>query len=427
MFNTGFGKAVRGLLEIIMNFVFIAPDFPDNYRHFCDRLNKNGVTVLGIGECPYDALSDTLKSSLAEYYKVDSLEAYDQVYRAVAYFAFRHGRIDWIESNNEYWLSMDARLRQDFNVKTGVQPHELSLWRSKSAMKPVYRDAGIPSARQHKVTTIESAAAFIENSGGYPVFAKPDVGVGASDTFKIEKACDLEEFFRAASAEDYVMEEFVTGDIFSYDAICDSDGNPLFESSFMCINVADSVNNGTEVMYYVLPEVPGRLREYGRRALKAFKVRSRFVHFEFFRLTEPRAGLGEVGDFVGLEVNMRPAGGFTPDMINFAHSVDVYKIWADMICFDSSADINAGPDHWCVYASRKDRFTHLHSHEEILGRYGDKIVMCERMPGIFATAMGDQMYTAILGSEDEVREYGLFILDDQAQIVIPSLYDRSTY
>lgn len=117
MFNTGFGKAVRGLLEIIMNFVFIAPDFPDNYRHFCDRLNKNGVTVLGIGECPYDALSDTLKSSLAEYYKVDSLEAYDQVYRAVAYFAFRHGRIDWIESNNEYWLSMDARLRQDFNVK----------------------------------------------------------------------------------------------------------------------------------------------------------------------------------------------------------------------------------------------------------------------------------------------------------------------
>ena len=164
-----------------MNFVFIAPDFPDNYRHFCDRLKKNGVNVLGIGEAPYDALNEMLRNALTEYYKVDSLEDYDQVYRAVAYLAFRHGRIDWIESNNEYWLSMDAHLRQDFNVKTGVQPHELSLWQSKSAMKPVYQAAGIPSARQHKVTTPEAALSFIEEVGGYPVFAKPEVGVGARD------------------------------------------------------------------------------------------------------------------------------------------------------------------------------------------------------------------------------------------------------
>lgn len=405
-----------------MNFIFIAPEFPDNYRHFCDRLKHNGVNVLGIGEAPYETLSDNLKNALTEYYRVNSLDDYDQVYRAVAYLAFRHGRIDWIESNNEYWLSMDARLRQDFNVKTGVQPHELSLWRSKSAMKPVYRAAGIPSARQHKLSTIEAALSFIDEVGGYPVFAKPEIGVGASDTFKIDNDNDLEEFFRTADVQDYVMEEFVTGDIFSYDAICDSRGEPLFESSFMCINVADSVNNGTEVMYYVLPDVPAGLREYGRLALKAFKVRSRFVHFEFFRLTQSRPGLGEAGDYVGLEVNMRPAGGYTPDMMNYAHSVDVYKIWADMVCFDSGTGISSGPDRWCVYASRKDRFTHIHSHEEILERYGDRLVMCERMPEIFATAMGDQMYTVLLDSEDEVREYGLFILDEQAPIVIPSLY-----
>lgn len=405
-----------------MNFIFIAPEFPDNYRYFCDRLKHNGVNVLGIGEAPYETLSDTLKNALTEYYRVNSLDDYDQVYRAVAYLAFRHGRIDWIESNNEYWLSMDARLRKDFNVKTGVQPHELSLWRSKSAMKPVYRAAGIPSARQHKLSTIEAALSFIDEVGGYPVFAKPEIGVGASDTFKIDNDNDLEEFFRTADVQDYVMEEFVTGDIFSYDAICDSRGEPLFESSFMCINVADSVNNGIEVMYYVLPDVPAGLREYGRLALKAFKVRSRFVHFEFFRLTQSRTGLGKAGDYVGLEVNMRPAGGYTPDMMNYAHSVDVYKIWADMVCFDSGTGISSGPDRWCVYASRKDRFTHIHSHEEILERYGDRLVMCERMPEIFATAMGDQMYTVLLDSEDEVREYGLFILDEQAPIVIPSLY-----
>ena len=87
-----------------MNFIFIAPNFPDNYRHFCDRLHRNGVTVLGIGDAPYDSLSETVKNALTEYYKVDSLEDYGQVYRAVAFMAFRYGHIDWIESNNEYWL-----------------------------------------------------------------------------------------------------------------------------------------------------------------------------------------------------------------------------------------------------------------------------------------------------------------------------------
>ena len=27
---------------------------------------------------------------------------YDEMYRAVAYFAFRYGKIDWLESNNEF-------------------------------------------------------------------------------------------------------------------------------------------------------------------------------------------------------------------------------------------------------------------------------------------------------------------------------------
>lgn len=405
-----------------MNFVFIAPNFPDNYRHFCDRLNRNGVTVLGVGDAPYDSLSDTVRGALTEYYKVDSLEDYGQVYRAVAFFAFKYGRIDWIESNNEYWLNLDAHLRQDFNVRTGVQPDELALWKSKAAMKPVYRSAGVPSARQHHVTTIDAAREFLAEIGGYPVFAKPNVGVGASDTFKIESDDDLEAFFAATSGHDYVMEEFVVGDVYSYDAICDSNGDPVLESSFMCINVADSVNNGTEVVYYVLPEVPEQLRGYGRSALKAFKVKSRFVHFEFFRLTEARPGLGDVGDFVGLEVNMRPAGGFTPDMINFSHSTDVYQVWADIVCYDSRQNRHHGPDRWCVYASRKDHIPHARTHDEILERYGDRMVMCERMPDIFATAMGNQMYTALLDTEDEVREYVKYILDDQAEIVIPSLY-----
>ena len=54
------------------------------------------------------------------------------MYRAVAYFAFKYGKIDWIESNNEYWLEQDARLRSDFNITTGIDYDHISRIKEKS-------------------------------------------------------------------------------------------------------------------------------------------------------------------------------------------------------------------------------------------------------------------------------------------------------
>jgi len=395
-----------------MNYVFISPNFPFNYVHFCERLRSNGCNVLGIGDAPYEGLSDELKNALTEYYRVDTLEDYDAVYRAAAYYAFRYGRIDWIESNNEYWLALDAKLREDFNVSTGVRPEELSGWKSKYAMKPVYKSAGIPSARSHRVTDISSAKGFIEDCGGYPVFAKPELGVGATDTFRIDNEEDLQAFFSAVSGTPYVIEEYVEGDIYSYDAIVDSEGSILFESCFKCPNVAESVNEDQEVLYYVLPDIPDQLRNRGRKAVKAFGVRQRFIHFEFFRLSKARKGLGEAGDFVGLEVNMRPAGGYTTDMIDFAHSCDVYQIYADMVTHDKRLQPENGKDRYCAFASRKDSHSHEADDSEVLDRYRDRIVMHGRMPDIFAAAMGNRMFIAVMDTFDELVEYGKFILED---------------
>jgi len=393
-----------------MNFIFISPNFPHTYWNFCDRLKRNGVNVLGIGDCPYDDLDPALKASLTEYYKVGNMENYDEMYRAVAFLAFKHGKIDWLESNTEYWLEQDARLRADFNITTGVQPDELAMWKSKSAMKPFYKEAGIPTARNHKVTDIDAARAFLEEIGGFPVIVKPDIGVGAADTWKLESEEDLEWFYNNLPQHPYVMEEFVYGNIYSYDAICNAEGEILFESSnWFPPSIADMVNKGYDLAYYTTDYVPEQLREYGRAALKAFKVRSRFVHFEFFRLTQARKNLGEIGDFVGLEVNMRPAGGYTPDMMDFAHNTDVYEIWAEMVAYNERRLPDIGGDRFCAYASRRDQHRYVHSHEEILEKYGSCMKMCERMPDVLSGAMGNQMYTAVLDTLDEVMEYNEFI------------------
>lgn len=144
------------------NFVFLSPNFPTNYWQFCRELKNNGLNVLGIGDQPYDELSPQLKDSLNEYYKVSSLENYDEVYRAVAFFIFRYGRIDWLESNNEYWLERDARLRTDFHIESGFQAQDMERIKYKSRMKEYYQKAGIPVARYHIVDDYDGCRAFIE-------------------------------------------------------------------------------------------------------------------------------------------------------------------------------------------------------------------------------------------------------------------------
>ena len=393
-----------------MNFIFVSPQFPHTYWEFCHRLKQNGVTVLGIGDTPYESLSNELKGSLDDWYYVPNMEDYDRMYRAVAFLASKWGRIDWIESNNEYWLAQDARFRTDFNVRTGIQTDHIDAIKEKSEMKRYYALAGVPSARQIKAAEGEEAVRAFAGKTCYPVFAKPDIGVGANGTYKIDDSAALSAFFRDEREwQHYVVEEFVSGDIASYDAIVGQGGEPLFESMTMWPpSVADIVKGHLDLSYYVSPVMPEQLRERGRTTVKAFGVFNRFVHLEFFVLGADRPGLGKKGDYVGLEVNMRPAGGYTPDMINFSHSIDVYKIWADMVAYGKS-DVRPGEQYYCAFASRRDEHRYRHTHEEILSRYGKDMVMCERMQGIMVSAMGDQMYTVRLKTFDEMTEFDRFV------------------
>ena len=305
------------------NFIFISPNFPTNYWMFCKELKNNGMNVLGIGEQPYDELSDNLKNSLNEYYKVNSLEDNDEVYRAVAFFIFKYGRIDWLESNNEYWLERDAWLRTEFNITSGFQTSDIPRIKYKSKMKEFYIKAGIPVARHHIVDNWDGCKAFIDVVG-YPVITKPDNGVGASHTFKLSSDEDLAGFFAdKIEGTSYIMEEFINAEVNSYDAIIDSNGEPMFEAGNVTpISIMDTVNTLGNSVYYILKDLPEDTRQAGRATVKSFGVKNRFVHFEFFRLLSDHEGLGKKGDIMALEVNMRPSGGFTPDMLNFeSHNV----------------------------------------------------------------------------------------------------------
>ncbi|HIU15652.1 MAG TPA: ATP-grasp domain-containing protein [Candidatus Ventricola intestinavium] len=388
------------------NFVFISPNFPTNYWKFCAELKKNGMNVLGIGDCPYDQLMPELRGSLHEYYKVSSLENYEEVFRAVAFLTYKHGQIEWLESNNEYWLERDAALRTAFNITTGFHTEDMQPVKYKSAMKAYYQKAGIKTARWHLVRDYAGCRDFI-GEVGYPVIVKPDNGVGASHTYKLENDEELNFFFATKDDTLYIMEEFVDGTVHTYDAILDSKGQPLFETGNVTMDsIMDTVNLNGNSCYYIEKELPQQMRDVGRRTAASFGVKSRFVHLEFFVLNRDQPALGKKGDILGLEVNMRPSGGFSADMFNYANSIDVYKIWADMVAYDRSTLSPQGREHfYCCYCGRRDGKNFVMDHDAIMAKYGSRIKMVQRIPKALSGAMADMMYLANLKTPEEKAEY----------------------
>ena len=393
------------------NFIFISPNFPESYWKFCAELKNNGLRVLGIGDCPYDELKQELRDSLNEYYRVSNLENYEEVFRAVAFFTYTYGKIDYLESNNEYWLERDAKLRTEFHITSGFTDADMEKVKHKSAMKAYYAAAGIPTARYHLVRDYEPAAAFAKEVG-YPVIVKPDSGVGASHTYRLQNEQELQYFFATKDDTQYIMEEMVKGYVRTYDAIIDANGEPIFESGNVTPNsLMDVVNSNDNSIYYIVKELPPEVQDVGRRTVKAFGVKARFVHLEYFVLTEDQAGLGKKGDIIGLEVNMRPAGGYSPDMYNFAYETDVYKIWADMIAFGESKK-PLGTRYYCAFVGRRDGKRFVMDDQAIQAKYGSAMKMQGRLPDALAGAMGHQMYIANFATEEEMQNYFRDLLEE---------------
>ena len=258
----------------------------------------------------------------------------------------------------------------------------------KSRMKENYIKAGIPVARYHMVDDYEGCLAFIQEVG-LPVVAKPDNGVGANDTHKIRREEDLKHFLENKYDEPYIMEEYIDGEVQTYDAIINSKGEPIFENGNVTItNLMETVSEHRNSCLYERSVLPEDLKDAGRRTVKAFGVKSRMVHMEFFRLNKDQH-IGKKGDIVALEVNMRPSGGISPTMMNYANGTDVYKIWADMIAFDKTEKGKTN-NQICVFAGRRNGKNFVMSADDIHAKYGANL----KMEGPVEEALSNTMLLA---------------------------------
>jgi len=382
-----------------MNVIFLSPHFPYHYHQFCRELKIAGAQVLGIADVPYDQLPRTVREALTEYYRLDDMHNYDALVRAVGYFTHKYGKIDRFDSLNEYWLGIEARIRDDFNI-FGVRGDSIDAIRRKSRMKAKFQEAGVPVATGRIVTGETDARALIAETG-YPVVAKPDAGVGALDTYRLDTDEDLAAFFKKKPAVDYIVEAFVAGTIYSFDGLTDRNGDIVFNTAHTYSQgIMETVNQGSHVSYHSLRKVPPALESMGRKCVRVFDVRERFFHIEFFQ-TAPEV-------YVALEVNMRPPGGYTTDMFNYACDIDIYRIWAQLLVTGRMQTPYTRKYH-CCYASRKNSYAYRHSHDEIISRYGSFIVQVASVPGVFSSALGDVGYIFRSAEIDDITAITGFI------------------
>jgi biotin carboxylase len=377
-----------------MNIVFLSPHFPPNYYPFCVHLKRMGANVFGVADEQLERMRPELKDALTGYYRVEDMDSYDQLLRALGYFTHRYGKIDRLDSLNEYWLETEAQLRTDFNID-GLKTRQMAAIKRKSRMKTVFEKAGIDVARGRIVRKLKDAQALIAETG-YPVVAKPDIGVGAAKTYKIANQTELDSFFAEKPPVDYFMEEFVQGEIVSFDGLVDSKGDLIFSTAHSySTGVMEAVNQNLDIYYYSYREIPPDLEKAGRSTVDAFKIRGRFFHFEYFRTADDR--------LVALEVNMRPPGVLTTDMFNYANDIDIYAAWAEMMVH-GTAEIPAARPYHVIYVGRKSTREYKLSHNAVLESCRGVLSHHQPIEGVFAAAIGNYGYILRSADLDELIE-----------------------
>ncbi len=393
-----------------MNFVFISPNFPAIYSHFIKSLNDRGAKIFGIGDTPKENINQELKDNLVEYCFVSNLGNIDWVKNTLDYLENKYGSLDYIESNNEYWLMNDAIYREYKHVPNGFYPIDMDKIKFKSKMKQYFNNAGVKTARYCMAIDYETVKKFAQEVG-YPLFSKPDNGVGASSSHRINNEEELKRFFESKKDDPYIIEEFIDGTIVTFDGIADDNSESiLMFNEVFPVPVADVVNEDIDDYYYASLDMDESFREIGKKVIKSFGVKKRCFHIEFFKMNVDKPGFAKKNEIIGLEVNMRSPGGDTPDLLSIAMNGSYYDAYADTIVFNKLNSPINNTHEVAISVSKKNRFSYIHNHEEIENHYKENIIRHGLYPKSIADAMGDEFYFAKFSKVIDALKFKDFVM-----------------
>jgi hypothetical protein len=315
-------------VECRVKVLLLSPGYPADMPLFTRGLAEVGARVLGVGDQPAAALPEPARGSLAAYLQVGNLWDEEAVAAEVGRW-LAGATPDRVECLWEPGVLLAARLRESLGVP-GLSRGEALAFRNKERMKQVLDEAGIRTPR-HRAAQTAAACWEAAERIGFPLIVKPIAGAGSLDTYRVHDPAELKEALsRLGHVPEVSVEEFVDGEEYTFDAISIG-GEPAFHNVawYRPRPLVARSNEWISPQVVALrhpdqPELAAGV-EMGRAVLRALAFGSGFTHMEWYRKPSGEVVFGEIG--------ARPPGAHQVDQMNYACDIDVFRGWAEAVCF----------------------------------------------------------------------------------------------
>lgn len=355
--------------------IFVAPFFLETTLRFvAGAAGLPGVRLSLISQDPAERLPPRLRASLAAHWRVENGLDPQQIADAARQLARQLGPPARMIGALEQLQVPLAQAREALGI-SGLSVRAATNFRDKAQMKEVLAKANVPCARHMLAEDSESAVAFA-GKAGFPLVAKPPAGAGGKRTFRINNASELATMLKRYPPnlmDPTLLEEFVTGDEFSFDSVMIG-GQPLWYSisRYMPSPLEVLENPWIQWAVYLPRDVSGPdfapIREAGFKALSALGMETGLAHMEWFRLRSGRIAISEVG--------ARPPGAQFTSLLSWAHDVDFYRAWPRLMIFDDfdppARRYSAGAAYF--RGQGRGRVRAIHGLDEAQRQYGHLVV-----------------------------------------------------
>jgi len=356
--------------------IFVAPHFPANQRHFVRALRDIGATVTGVGEADWHHLDGELQGLLnGGWERVGNVCDKGMLYGAVRRIQQRGPWVDRLEPVVEAHMLTAAEVREATQIP-GLPARTVLLCRDKFRMKQHLLSKGLPCAAQAEVHHGDDARRFSQHNG-FPFILKPRDGAGAAGTVKVTDRPSLERAIAERNLDRggayWSAEDFIDGHEGFYDTITVA-GRVVYEAiSHYYPRVLTAMRNRFPNPYLVTTnrlDAPGYadLRRLGKAAISALGIGTSATHMEWF--------VGDKG-LVFNEIGARPPGVNVFDLHGAASGFDIYRAWAEAVCFHHVTTLPTRRGCGGLVALRPDRdgtVVAVHGAHRIHEKYGARII-----------------------------------------------------
>jgi len=355
--------------------IFAAPFFMDATLRFLNGATQlPGVNLTLVSQDPLEHLPVDVRSRVAGHWRVNDALDPNQLVEAARHLEQRFGKASRFIAALEQLQVPLAAARETLGIE-GLSLEAARNFRDKARMKSVLRDAGVPCARHALAGSVADARSFAAEAG-YPLVVKPPAGAGAKSTFRIDNAADLETLLeRYPPGPDHptLFEEFVSGTEHSFESVMIG-GRPVWHSVSRYMPSPLEVLENAWIQWCVLlprdisgPEFDP-IRNAGIAALEALGLETGLSHMEWFSLRDDRIAISEVG--------ARPPGAQFTTLLSYAHDIDFYRAWPQLMVFD---EFNPPPRQYAAGAAYvrgqgRGRVKRIIGLEEAQRRFGSLVV-----------------------------------------------------